>query len=84
MLPTLEAGSVADLHKNLKIPFSASSPGPQAPWIEDGKVGIDTSNRLALAAPPASFALNCDSVLVSLCVLFSSSVSCAFCVFRRS
>ena len=64
----LEAGNAADLHKNLKIPFSASSPGPQSPWTEDGNVGIDTSKRLGRAAPPISFALNCESVLVSAIV----------------
>ena len=69
ILPKFDAGSADALHKNLKIPFSASSPGLHASAIAVGKVGIDTSNRLGLVPPPISFDLNCESVLVSAVVL---------------
>ena len=63
-LPKFDAGSTLALHKNLKIPFSESSPAAHASEIAEGKVGIDTSNRLGLVPPPISLDLNCESVLV--------------------
>jgi hypothetical protein len=55
---TVDAGICAALHRNLKIPFSPLSPDVQASEIEDGKEGMETSNRLGRAPPPASFDLN--------------------------
>ena len=69
ILPKFDAGRIDALHRNLKIPFSESSPALHASEIAEGKVGIHTSNRLGRVPPPISFDLNCESVLVSAIVL---------------
>jgi hypothetical protein len=60
----LEAGNAAALHKKLNV----SSSHPMFP--ADGNVGIDTSNKFGLAAPPKSFALKSVIERISLAIGF--------------
>ena len=70
---TLEAGSVDDLHRNLKLSFSSAF---QASWIDDGNDAIETSNKLGRPPPPDNLDLKAHNVLVAAIGLIPPYVKC--------